>query len=440
MSIKIFIFSQFDKLIEKEKKEIDQIYKKFCFEIIVLVFIFYVVFYFICKNFFVVMLVMLMEMLLIVEDFVIMFFIFYIFYGVMKFVGGMLVDKINLKVMIGLVLIGVGIVNILFGFFDSVVVFYVLYSFNVILQGISFLLMVKIMVLWFLKNEWGCWWVIVEVVYNIGGSFVLLLISFVIVFSGSWKMGFYVFGVILLLMGIVVLFIIKDCFGMLGLFNVGQWCNDLMELVQVKVSLVNLSFWQIFVKYILINLLVWIIIIGDMLVYIVCIIFNDWLQIYYLQVYGWSLIKVNLIIFWFEVGGLVGGLLVGYLFDFMFKSNCWMIGLIFVLVLCICIVLVLLVQDIFYIFIVILFIIMGFVLYGLYMFFVVGCLDVIYKDVVGLIIGFWGLFSYVGVVMVGVLVIMVKNSWVWLGVYIYVLIVILLMILLLVLFFRLYWL
>lgn len=120
-------------------------------------------------------------------------------------------------------------------------------------------------------------------------------------------MGFYVPGAISLLMGIVALFTIKDHPGTLGLPNVGQWRNDTTELAQVKASPVNLSFWQIFIKYILTNPLVWIIIIGDMSVYIARTILNDWPQIYYSQVHGWSLIKADSIISWFEAGGLAGG-------------------------------------------------------------------------------------------------------------------------------------
>lgn len=276
------------------------------------------------------------------------------------------------------------------------------------------------------KNERGRWWAIVEAAHNIGGSLAPLLTSFAIAFSGSWKMGFYVPGAISLLMGIVALFTIKDRPGTLGLPNVGQWRNDPTELAQVKASPVNLSFWQIFVKYILTNPLVWIIIIGDMSVYIARTILNDWPQIYYSQVHGWSLIKANSIISWFEAGGLAGGLLAGYLSDFMFKSNRWMTGLIFALALCICIVLVPLVQDTSYTLTAILFTIMGFALYGPHMLFAVGCLDVTHKDAAGSITGFRGLFSYVGAAMAGVPVIMVKNSWAWSGVYIYALIAILL--------------
>ncbi|WP_273954207.1 MFS transporter, partial [Escherichia coli] len=144
------------------------------------------------------------------------------------------------------------------------------------------------------------------------------------------------------------------------------------------------------------NPLVWLIILGDMSVYIARTILNDWPQIYYSQVHNWSLIKANSIISWFEAGGLAGGLLAGYLSDFMFKSNRWMTGLMFAIALCICIVLVPLVQDVSYTLTAILFTIMGFALYGPHMLFAVGCLDVTHKDAAGSITGFRGLFSYLG--------------------------------------------
>ncbi|HCC4813492.1 TPA: MFS transporter, partial [Citrobacter freundii] len=222
MSLKSFIFSQADKPVVKEKKEIDHTYKKFRIEIITSVFISYAVFYLTRKNFSAAMPAMLSDTTLTAEDFAIMSSLFYILYGSMKFVGGMLVDKINPKAMTGPVLIGVGIVNILFGFSDSVAAFYVLYSLNAILQGTSFPPMAKIMASWFSKNERGRWWAVVEAAHNIGGSLAPLLTSFAIVWSGSWKMGFYVPGAISLLMGIVALFTIKDRPGTLGLPNVGE--------------------------------------------------------------------------------------------------------------------------------------------------------------------------------------------------------------------------
>ncbi len=115
---------------------------------------------------------MLTETSLTAEDFAIMSSIFYILYGAMKFVGGMLVDKITSKAMTGPVLIGVGIVNILFGFSDSVAAFYVLHcSSQRDITGHQLSPMAKIMASWFsLKNERGRWCAVVEAAHNIGGS------------------------------------------------------------------------------------------------------------------------------------------------------------------------------------------------------------------------------------------------------------------------------
>ncbi len=128
--------------------------------------------------------------------------IFYILYGAMKFVGGMLVDKINPKAMTGPVLIGVGIGKY------SVRLFPIVWRHSTYCtastrsyRAPAFRRWRKIMASWFSKNERGRWWAIVEAAHNIGGSLAPLLTSFAIAFSGSWKMGFYVPGAISLLMG-----------------------------------------------------------------------------------------------------------------------------------------------------------------------------------------------------------------------------------------------
>ena len=118
----------------KPKEEVDHTYKKFRIEIITSVFISYAVFYLTRKNFSAAMPAMLTDTSLTAQDFAIMSSVFYILYGSMKFVGGMLVDKINPRAMTGPVLIGVGIVNILFGFSDSVAAFYILYRVPVFRQ------------------------------------------------------------------------------------------------------------------------------------------------------------------------------------------------------------------------------------------------------------------------------------------------------------------
>ena len=128
MSLKKFIFSQPTNRWSNGKKKLIIIYKNFALKSSPLYLSLYAVFYLTRKNFSAAMPAMLTDTSLTAQDFAIMSSVFYILYGSMKFVGGMLVDKINPRAMTGPVLIGVGIVNILFGFSDSVAAFYILYS------------------------------------------------------------------------------------------------------------------------------------------------------------------------------------------------------------------------------------------------------------------------------------------------------------------------
>lgn len=154
-------------------------------------------------------------------------------------------------------------------------------------------------------------------------------------------------------------------------------------------------------------------------VYIARTILNDWTAIYYTSELGWDIVKANSVVSWFEIGGLAGGLIAGYLSDFMFKSNRWMTGLVFGVTLSMAILLLPLAQQASQALTVFLFTLIGFALYGPHMLFAVGCLDVTHKDAAGSVTGFCGLFSYVGAAMSGVPVVMVRSSFEWDGVFFY---------------------
>ncbi|ENE8569172.1 MFS transporter [Salmonella enterica] len=419
MNIKTFFMKQPDIPVSLSDKEVDKSYKRLRLQIVTSVFLSYTIFYLTRKNFAAAMPDMLIQTSLTAQDFAVMSSLFYIIYGSMKFVGGMLVDYVNPRALSGPVLLCVGVVNILFGWSDSVTAFYILYCINAVFQGLSFPPMAKLMACWFSKNERGRWWAVVEAAHNIGGSLAPLLTAFAITMSHSWKMGFYIPGIISVIMGLISLCTIKDRPEREGLPDVGHWRNDLSELAQKNKSPVNMGFRQIFIRYILGNPLVWVIIAGDMSVYIARTILDDWPQIYYSQVQGWDIVRANSIISWFETGGFIGGIVAGYLSDFMFRSNRWMTGLMFALVMCICIILIPVVQESSYLITAALFCILGFALYGPHMLFAVGCLDVTHKDAAGSVTGFRGLFSYVGAALAGFPVIVIKHSFDWTGVFFY---------------------
>lgn len=408
-----------EKPVVLDSNAVDKEYKKFRREILISIFLSYAIFYLTRKNFAAAMPEVISHTSLTAADFGLMSTLYYILYGSMKFAGGVIVDKVNPRVMTGPALIFVGIINIAFGFSNSTSAFIGLYCLNAIVQGTSFPPMAKIMSEWFSKNERGRWWAVVEAAHNVGGAVAPLLTAYAITLSGQWQMGFFVPGGISLVMGFIALFTIHDRPRSKGLPIVGEWRNDASELKQVEKSKTNDNFKEIFIKYIVKNPLVWLVIGGDLCVYIARTILNDWPTIYYTKQLGWDLVKANSIVTWFEVGGLAGGLLAGYLSDILFKTNRWMTGFLFGVMLCISLAFVPIAQGYSYHLTAALFGIIGFSLYGPHMLFAVGCLDVTHKDAAGSVTGFRGLFSYIGAAMAGTPVVIIRNHFDWDGVFVY---------------------
>lgn len=418
-SLKKLIQSQPDIPITKNPQEIDKEYKQYRRNILITIFLSYAIFYLTRKNFAAAIPAMISQTPLTAEDFAAMSSMFYILYGSMKFLSGIVVDKVNPKVLTGPALIAVGAINLLFGASSGVTTFFILYALNAIIQGTSFPPMAKMMAGWFSKNERGRWWSVLESAHNIGGALAPILTGFAIALSGSWRMGFYIPGIISLVMGIIALFAIQDRPRSKGLPTVGEWRNDISEQAHVNSSPSHLSLKKIFIQYILKNPLVWLIIGGDMCVYIARTIFDDWPAFYYTHVHHWDLVKADSLVSWFETGGLVGGIIAGTLSDIIFRSNRWMTGFLFGILLIICLILLTVFQNNSYYITAWLFGIIGFALYGPHMLFAVGCLDVTHKNAAGSVTGFRGMFSYVGAALAGFPVIMIKNSWNWSGVFIY---------------------
>ena len=419
MSIMKFIATSPDVPITKGEEEIDSSFRKFRREVLFAIFFSYVVFYLTRRSFAAAIPAMLEQTALTAADFGFMSSIFYILYGAMKFAGGVIVDRVNPKAMIVPALIGVGILNLIFGSSDSVTAFYVLFAMNALVQGTSFPPMAKLMASWFSKNERGKWWAVVEAAHNVGGALAPILTGFAISLTGSWRMGFYVPGAISLAMGIIALFTLRDHPRAEGLPNVGEWRKDEAEKAHSESSPSNLKLSTIFWRYIVKNPLVWLVIGGDMCVYIARTLMMDWPSIYFKQVHGWELVKANSISAWFETGGFFGGLLAGVLSDKLFKANRWMTGLLFGIALCLLMLLVVVFQDSSYTITASLFGVMGFALYGPHMLFAVGCLEVTHKEAAGSVTGFRGMFSYIGAALTGAPVVAIRSHWAWEGVFVY---------------------
>lgn len=81
--------------------------------------------------------------------------LFYITYGVSKFVSGIVSDRSNARYFMGIGLIATGIINILFGFSTSLWAFAVLWVLNAFFQGWGSPVCARLLTAWYSRTERG---------------------------------------------------------------------------------------------------------------------------------------------------------------------------------------------------------------------------------------------------------------------------------------------
>ncbi|AXA33356.1 MFS transporter [Francisella adeliensis] len=396
---------------------VDASYKKMRMEVISITFFSYIVFYIARKNFAAAAPALMSSIGMTDTQFGLMSSGFYIIYGLSKFGSGFIADNVNVRFILGPVLILIGIVNILLGSSSSIIILTGLYWLTAILQGSGFPPIAKSLNFWFSKKERGMWYSIWNSSHNIGGALAPLIASQAIVMTGNWRMAFYVPAVIAIAMGIIALVFMKDKPEKYKLPSIGQWKQDKAEIQVEAKSAIVMSTWQMFIRYVLLNPVVLFAIFGDLCIYVVRTSVNDWSAIYFTQVANWGLDKSNSLNFWFEIGGIVGGLVGGFISDIFFKSNRWTSCAVYVLILFVSFILLPFAIDTSYLLTSLIFMAIGAGIYGPQLLFALGIIESVHKNAAGAATGLKGFITYLGAAMAGLPIALVKVSYSWTGVF-----------------------
>lgn len=126
-----FLKAFVDALLMIDKYEIDVRYRYWRRYILLIIWLGYALFYFTRKSFNVVVLEIFVNGVFSRSDIGLLAILFYIIYGVSKFVFGIVSDRLNVRYFMGIGFIVTGIINILFGFSTSLWAFVVFWVLNV---------------------------------------------------------------------------------------------------------------------------------------------------------------------------------------------------------------------------------------------------------------------------------------------------------------------
>lgn len=397
-----------------DPKEIDKNYKYWRIRILYSMYIGYACFYFTRKSFTFAMPDMISNLHFTKADMGILGSIFYVTYGVSKFISGILSDKSNPRYFMAIGLIMTGVANILFGFSSSLVMLMILWLVNGVFQGWGWPPCARLLTQWYSLHERGRWWAVWNTSHNFGGALIPVIVGFCALHWG-WRGAMFVPGVFAIVIGLITINRLADVPQSKGLPPIEEYRNDYPE--GHKTVSKQVSTKEILLKYVLKNKYIWILAIAYVLVYVVRTAVNDWAALY-LTEKGHSLLSADSTVSFFEIGGFFGSLVAGWCSDKIFDGGRGPVNMIFSVGVLLAVLAFWMTPNAgFFVNATCLFSI-GFLVFGPQMLIGLAAAELCHREAAGTATGFVGLFAYLGAALSGYPIGLVTQRWGWGGFFI----------------------
>ncbi|MCH9610468.1 MAG: Membrane sensor protein UhpC [Chlamydiales bacterium] len=238
----------------------------------------------------------------------------YITYGLSKFFSGVMSDQSNPRFFMAIGLIITGAVNICFGLSSSLMLFAIFWGLNGWFQGWGWPPCARLLTHWYSQSERGKWWSFWSTSHNVGGFLIPIVIGFCAQYWG-WRVAMFVPGVLCILVGFLLINRLRDTPQSLGLPPIEKFRKDYQGKKQEEGKEKELTTRQILFEHVLNNKWLWMLAIASFFVYVVRMAISDWSALYLIETKGYSMIKANGCVSLFDVGGLAGMLVAGWLSD-----------------------------------------------------------------------------------------------------------------------------
>ncbi|WP_349821270.1 MFS transporter [Chlamydia abortus] len=350
----------------------------------------------------------------------------YISYGVSKFVSGVISDQSNPRYFMALGLIVTGFTNIFFGMSSSILLFALWWGLNGWFQGWGWPPCARLLTHWYSKSERGTWWSVWSTSHNIGGALIPILTGFAIDCCG-WRGAMFIPGILCILMGLVLINRLRDTPQSLGLPSIEKFRKkqesqkheettvDILEEEAEK----ELSTREILFTYVLKNKWIWLLSFASFFIYVVRMAVNDWSALFLIETKRYVAVKANFCVSLFEIGGLFGMLIAGWLSDKISKGKRGPMNVVFSLGLLFSILGMWYSrnQDMWWLDGSLLFVI-GFFLFGPQMMIGLAAAELSHKKAAGTASGFAGWFAYFGAAFAGYPLGKIAQDWGWRGFFI----------------------
>lgn len=375
-----------------DELEVKQKYRYWRMRIFLGMYIGYAFFYFTRKSLNFVLPTMMVDLHLTKVDVGIFGTIFYISYGLSKFLSGIISDRSNPRYFMSIGLIITGVLNIIFGFSTYIFLFSLIWFLNGMFQGWGWPPCARLLTHWYSQKERGSWWSVWSTSHNSGAALITLLCPFIAHYWG-WRMGMFVPGVFSILVGCWMMATLRDTPQSLGLPPIERFRKeDEGQGGQER----ELTLRERLFEYVLNNKYIWMLSISYFFVYIVRTVINDWGIFFLIEQKGFSPIAAGTSVFWFESGGFLGILLSGWGSDKLFQGRRTPICILFSFLVLFGIAVLWLCPNHEYFYACIGMFIIGFFIFGPQMLIGMAAAELSHKKAAGTATGFAGWFGYAG--------------------------------------------
>ena len=321
-------------------------------------------------------------------------------YGISKFIMGNLSDRSDARYFISTGLIISVIINLIVGYVPGIAVsfrlMFVMLFLNGWAQGMGAPPCYRTVAHWFPASKKGRVMSVWNVSHNIGAAFLGLLAAWVIPTCGlSWRSIFSLPAIIVTAVTVFILIFMRDTPQSVGLPSVEEFeSEESNKQKTVAKDEHELSAKEILFKYVLVNKYIWFLALANIFVYFVRYGVLDWAPSYFAEVKNLPISKGGNAVMIYELAGIIGMLLCGYLSDTLFKGNRAIVSILCMLIVG-CGIFAYWHSDNLSVAYAALFLI-GTFIYGPVMLVGVQVLDLMPKKAVGTAIGLLGLFGYWG--------------------------------------------
>lgn len=323
-------------------------------------------------------------------------------YGISKFVMGIISDRSDARIFLPLGLLLVSIVNLAMGFIpaltSSVTTMFIVLFVVGWFQGMGWPPCGRVLVHWFSVNERGGKTALWNTAHNVGGGLMAPLANWgiaVIAASSlavkSYNGAFIIPAIAGFIIAAIAFLLVRNSPEKMGLPPIEEYRNDYPNK-EHELSERNYSTKELLFQHVLNNKWIWVIAVANIFVYLVRYGVENWLPTYLTEVKHITLSSASASYLWYELAGIPGTLLAGWVSDHVFHGRRGPASFCYMVLVSIFLLVYISADSITVINFAL--VAIGFLIYGPVMLIGLQALDLVPKKAAGTAAGLTGLFGY----------------------------------------------